>query len=453
MSAPNTTLPAWKLPASDATPVAPASGVAAPRFTAASRVLRGAGAAALLAALSTFLWQHWQIGSDLMRAGALLAHTVGLTLAGLFCGLGARDDKAARSFLGLAGATLPILFCVGGGLVYSQWAWEGSPVHLARYATWVAPSPVAAFAAAAVILATAVPVSLLAMGVLARRRLGALAAACVVGNALLLVPTRDPNVVAVLAAALLAGLAALEWRVFSRETSLATFEGGLARVLAVAPAVLLLGRHWLHYEITPLFEGVCWLAAGAGLTALAAWRAAPDGVREVARWASLVPALRVAAAVGEGAANMGVTGGLVLPLAALCFGTQLVGASLVGATAAWGRWLRSAAGLGLAGACVVNLAVAPGIVASLLAGLASVSLLAWGTLREHRPLQLLGTAGALLAGAAHVQHAIAFYHWNRWGSLALLGVVVILAASGVERFGPRALARVEVWKRRFAETD
>ena len=52
-----------------------ASSAPSERVASLSRILRGIGAAALIAAASTFLLQHWETGGDLQRYYALLAHT------------------------------------------------------------------------------------------------------------------------------------------------------------------------------------------------------------------------------------------------------------------------------------------------------------------------------------------------------------------------------------------
>ncbi|MEM7408909.1 MAG: hypothetical protein AAF430_01575 [Myxococcota bacterium] len=419
------------------------------RFTEASRMLRAAGSVALVAALSTFLWQHWEAGSDLTRAGTLLAHTVGLTLAGLFCGLRARDGKAARTFLGLAGASLPIVACVGGGLVYSQLGPE--PVAgLADYATWVAPSLATALLAGAGAFVVTIPVAALAMGAFGRRCLVPLTAAAVAGNALLLLPTRDADAIAVLAGLALVGLGALEWRVLRREPSLANLEGGIARALVTAPLLVLVGRHILHYEASALFLAVGWFSVALGLTAVSWVSRLPEQARNVARWSAVVPAGWAAAAFADALGGAGLAQGFLVPMAAAGFAAQLALASFFAGDEPWGASFRRVGVLAFAGACVLNLALVPGLVASLLAGIAGIGLLGWGTLRDQRPLQWIGAASALAAVAVHVQHAIALYAWSRWGSLALLGVLVILAASWVERAGPVALRRIEIWKRRLA---
>ena len=427
-----------------APPEAPGTQPSPARFAAVSRVLRGAGSAALVAALSTFLWQHWQEGSDLVRAGTLLAHTGALALAGLFCGLRARDGKAARTFLGLAGASLPIVASVAGGLVYSQLALD-APRNVAAYATWVAPTAAAALIAGLVSVAASLPVAVLAMGVFARRCLTPLAALAVAGNAALLLPIRDADVVAVLAAALLSAFAWIEWRWLQRETSLATFEGLVARGLALAPPLFLLGRSVLHYDLSPLYYAVLCTAAALALTGLSWIERLPGDLRATARWFAVLPAAWGSAAFSAALLEVGLVTSLGLPVAAGVFAVQLVAASLLDEGEEWGHSFRRLAAWAFCGISVANLWIEPGVLASLVAGVGCLAVLAWGTLRSQRNLQALGGAGAVAAVAVHVQHAIELYAWSRWGSLALLGAAVILAASWIEHSGPRALRRFERW--------
>src|SRR5688500_11207417 len=84
------------------------------------RILRLVGGAFLIASASTFLFHRWEQGSDSMRYAMLLLHTVFLTAAALFCGLGVRESRGARTFLAITLAIVPINAAVLGGLVYSQ---------------------------------------------------------------------------------------------------------------------------------------------------------------------------------------------------------------------------------------------------------------------------------------------------------------------------------------------
>ena len=133
----------------DTVPAPDAQAPPSQRFEGLSRLLRGVGALALLAAASSFLLQHWESGGDVWRYYALLAHTGLLGVLGFAWGLRAGDAKGARTFLALAAGLVPAHFSILGGLVYSQFSLDGPLAAVASYATWVAPDATTATLAVA----------------------------------------------------------------------------------------------------------------------------------------------------------------------------------------------------------------------------------------------------------------------------------------------------------------
>jgi hypothetical protein len=421
------------------------------RAASLSRILRGIGAASLIAAASTFLLQNWETGGDLERYFTLLAHTGLLAAVGFVWGLRSGDRKGARTFLAIAAGLVPVQFCILGGLVYSKLSWDGPLTPVAAYATWVAPSAGAALATAAATLALTAPVVLLAFLALARSRARLLAAAYVGANATLLLPTRDPSVVAALAGVLLALLAAIEVRAVRGDTALRTLEGVLVRSMLFAPAVLLLARSLLHYELSALYHAVVCGAATLAITALAAMPRIPERWRERLHSLSLVPTAGAIAfvtfALMEGP---GLADRFAIPVGSLLYAGAVTALSLLAGEAPWGsRFRRSAAGVAVAG-MGVNLLLFPGAFASIACLVAAIATLSYGFLMERRALLAIGAAGVLCAGAYHLQQALTIYAYSQWGSLAILGVIVILAASVLERHWGLLVERATLFRRRFA---
>ncbi len=95
------------------------------RVRALTRVLRGLGAGVVAASATTFLFQQWDSGDDLTRYFALLAQSGVLAAIGFFCAVWIRESKSARTFMALAAGMVPALFCILGGLVYSQFSLDG----------------------------------------------------------------------------------------------------------------------------------------------------------------------------------------------------------------------------------------------------------------------------------------------------------------------------------------
>lgn len=416
------------------------------------RLLRGIGAAVLLAAASSFLLQHWEAGNDLERYAGLLGLTALLAVAGIATGVRLRESKGARTFLALATAVVPAHFCILGGFLYSRFAWGSGPHPVAGYATWIAPSGPVALGVTVAALAVLAPVSWVSLLALARARARALTAALLALCGLLLVPTREPQAVAALVAGAMLALGTFELRVLRRELALRTFEGLLVRGMLAAPVVLLVARSVLHYELSALLGAV--VCAGAALLAFALSREVHLG----ARWgralevASLVPA---GGACLFGAAALEAAGlpePAVIPAIALPFAGVLVAVSAF-ARAGGGGGYRSAAAFVATGGAMLDLALFGGVLASFVCLAVSITALAWGYAARRRGVTMAGAGGAVWALAHHVAAAIHLFAWASWGSLALLGVAVIVGASLLERHHRAWAASWTSLRRRLARWE
>src|SRR6478609_1457941 len=187
-------------------PTSPQTGFDPDAFT---RALRIAGAALVVAAASTFMLQNWQAGNDLMRYAMLVGQSLLLAAGAYFVGLTVREGRSARTFLSLVLATIPASFAVLGGLLYSRFHLGELP-PLPHYASWVAPSAGSALLALFGTLVVLFPLALVSFTALARKQAKALTLAFCGANLLVLVPLRQPEVVAALAGVALLGLLRLE---------------------------------------------------------------------------------------------------------------------------------------------------------------------------------------------------------------------------------------------------
>lgn len=403
---------------------------------ALTRALRIAGAILVVASASTFMLQHWQqSGNDLIRYGMLVGQSLMLAAAAYFVGLSMREGRSARTFLGLVLATIPVSFAVLGGLVYSQFHLETVAV-LPHYATWVAPSKVSALVAVAGTFAVLVPLGVVSFVALARKEARALSLAFFAANALVLVPARQPLVIAGLAGVLLLGLLRLELTRFAVTAQLETLEGKLARVMLFVPPVIMVGRVLHLYHSGSAFVGALLLIGAAALWLVlgrlqltsrrdvGAWIASGLGVAGWAlAWTELShylhsDALRVL--------TWGLPAALLVALGSLrAVSTQsaLVGiATIVGLVTAQI-------------ACVLELDTLSGLCCIVL----GVGVAVWGASMKALLRVVAGSLVALFGLGVQVWLAVQHDNLLRWASLSAVGVLLIVGSAYVERHRGRLL--------------
>ncbi|MEM7281131.1 MAG: hypothetical protein AAF438_05845 [Pseudomonadota bacterium] len=220
-----------------------------------SQLMRLLGAAIMVGGLSLFLMQGWHSGNDANRFFTLLGHTLLLTGGGFLLSHGMKEFKGARLFFGLGLISVTANFTVLGALIYSV---TGNPDASAypSFASWVMQDPSQMTWIVLGTLFVLLPITLLAYSILARRSAKWLTTSYLIGNALLLIPTRSSETVGLLV--LLSVVIALYalGRYGSKDETLSTFEGGFAKLTLFVPAGLMLARSWLLYDIEALATAI-----------------------------------------------------------------------------------------------------------------------------------------------------------------------------------------------------
>jgi hypothetical protein len=414
---------------------------AAGRLTDLPRLLRGIGATVLVAAAFTFMLQTWELGDDVARYYHFLAFTVTLAGAGFFCGLRLRDERSARTFLGLAAGAVPVHFTVLGALLYSQFPWLSGFTDYPGYAHFSAPDQIAALVTAAVGFAFLVPVCWTAFLTFARPEARILTLGYLAANATLLVPTRHPDVIGGLALALLLGTLAFDRRVLAPAPALRTPGGRLVRLLMAVPFAILVGRTFNLYEPSSLFLAAVLASVSVVLFAVAPFAVAGRRQALLAQHASLVPMAAAwwcsLVAVDEltSLPDAWALPLLCLPMAALYGALSL--RSLDG-----GAGLRKLAALVATGGMTLQLVLFPGVGSSLACLATAIVATAYGYAAEQRGVLGLGVLALIFGLLYHLRYAAELYALSPWGSLALLGIVTVIAGSLVERHHRSLSARV-----------
>jgi len=417
-----------------------ASGFDPDAFT---RALRIAGAALVVAAASTFMLQNWQVGNDLMRYAMLVGQSLLLAAAAYFVGLTVREGRSARTFLALVLATIPVSFAVLGGLVYSRFH-LGELTPLPQYASWVAPSRGSALLAVLGTLILLVPLALVSFTALARKEAKALTLAFCAGNLLVLIPLRQPQIVAALAGGALLGLLHLELTRFSLAAQLDTLEGKLARIMPFAAPLIMIGRVFHLYHVGPSFIGGVLLIVSAALWLVLSRVASPTR-RDVGAWLASVCAIAGwGCCWSELSAQLPSVGVAILllglPAAALLF----LGAAR--AVAARSALLGVGTILALMTALSAS-ALDRGSAAAFCCIVLGVAVAVWGASVRARVRIAAGTLVALWGIGLQVWLAVHADNLLRWVSLTAVGIFLIVGSAYIERNRGR-LARL--WQLRVA---
>lgn len=405
-----------------------------------TRALRIAGAALVVAAASTFMLQNWQSGNDLMRYAMLVGQSLLLAAAAYFVGRTVREGRSARTFLALVLATIPVSFAVLGGLVYSRFHLGEVPA-LPHYASWIAPSKGAALLAVFGTLIVLGPLALVSFTALARKEAKALTLAFCGANLLVLVPMRQPEVVAVLAGVALLGLLRLELTRFAVCAPLDTLEGKLARVMPFVAPVIMLGRVFHLYHVGPAFIGGVLLIAAAVLWQLLSV-AASEFRRDAGAWmASSLGMIGWGLCWSELMARLPSVGVAILLLG-------LPAASMLFLSAIRASQARSALlGLGTIFALLTALSasvVDRGTAAAFCCIVLGVSVAVWGASMRARLRIVAGALVALWGLGLQVWLAVHADNLLRWVSLTVVGILLIVGSAYIERNRGR-LARFGQW--------
>jgi hypothetical protein len=376
------------------------------------QVLRWCGATMIIAAAGTFLLQSWDRVGDMTRYLALLGTTVLLPALAYVCGIRWQEGRSARVLMLTLLALVPIHAGVLGGFVLSQLGTATATV--APVAQWIAPSPLAALLLVAGSGALLVPLVWAAFRVLARPHAKTLTVASAATHGLLLIPDRSA-----LAATLvvLPVLGVATWLAARMKPQ--TLEERLAVASLAAPAVVVVARQVLFYDVSNVFWATILVAGAFALFTLGKQR--KDSTIEQL---SVVPLLLAVGAfvepVGEWArlslSSCWLAYGLVSAAALLAFAWQ--------STATKTFFVRTAVVLNAITA-TTTLLIDPRPWAALQAIAVGLGLLSYGLVTNRRPALYSGIALAAFGFIIEVVHAIEVFQPSGWLALAGFGFALV----------------------------
>ncbi len=259
-----------------------------------------------------------------------------------------------------------------------------------------------------------------------------LSATFIFSNLTLLLPTRQPNIIAGVFVLLIAVLAYNELRRFRNETSLSTFEGHLSRGILWVPALILIGRGCYFYTPSQLLISAMLIAPALisffflpQLTKSRSWQQfmqACGAILASIAWANLAVLM---------ISSWHIANHWVLPLISLPLAFLLLQLARY-AVGSGKNYCRAATSIAILGA-VANLILFPGLLTALFCMAVAVSVFIYGYLVEQKIIFFSGAIGTLLAVGYHLEDAFSHFTLTGWSSLMVIGVLSIIGASLLER--------------------
>lgn len=411
-------------------------------------LLRGFGALAVLVSLYSFFARGWEGSSDLIRYLMLLGHTGALAAIGLASGHFLREGKGARLLLTLALVSVVANFAILGAFIFSG-IFAGQLGVYPYYLAWTIGSPMSAALISLGSLIVLIPIAQVGFLTLARGISKRMTLLFLLGNAALLIPMREPMMVAALTLAM-AGML-LYWcgKSLRQNTEVKTLEGMTALALQFLPIGVLIGRNLWLYRPDAMVLTVAALAGFIALRQLSLFLDSNSRLRRI----SEVFSLGLAGLSGFALLVTFIDAGLRIPL-------SVVLATLATAAMVYELSTRSdqAAAIyrSIAVAIVVtglglNLYLFGGILASLLTIATGIALIAGSYMVQQRSA-LIGGVILFLGGLfEQLGHVFFQFEIGYWAALAILGVLAIVIGSLLESQGGNIKARLTAWKSGYKE--
>ncbi len=406
-----------------------------------SQVLRLLGAIVMVGGMSLFLLQGWQAGNDFSRFVTLLTHTLLLTGAGFFLSHVLKEFKGARLFFGLSLISVTANFAIMGALIFSV---TGTPdaSDYPNYASWIVQDPTQItwlLLGAALVL---IPVTFLSYAILARPCTKWLATSYLLGNALLLIPTRSSLLISALILLTVCGLVYLLQRNDSNQQALQTFEGRFAKATLFIPAGLILTRSFLFYNIEAAATAVLSLTGYIVLQYTAKHLKSRSFFRALTELAS--PPLMLTCAGGLTVAlDKWIPDAAMIPF----FSALLLGLSFDFLNRMSGTTRRSVYGFILTTLlCLtigVNELLFTGFLPSLLSMALAMSVAAMAYWYRQRWNLVIAGALAVYLTLINSFEIIQWEQLYNWVTLSVIGATTILLASLIDRHGATIKLRLE----------
>ena len=414
-------------------------------------LLRIIGTGALLIAMYSFLIKGWDNGNDVFRYLLMLGHTGALAAIGLASGHWLKESKGARLLLTLALVSVPANFAILGAFIFSQ-AGSINLTQYPNYVAWTVDSMQTAMMTSGGALLILLPVTLLGFTVLARSMLKRLSFLFLISNAALLLPIRDPMMVGLVVLALTVMTIIFTRKSSQQHIAAKTQEGIIALGLQALPLVILMGRTLWLYSADMFLLTVMTITIYFIFRQSATFFEKGSRLKKMLDGLSLFPAIATAPLLVSTLTETNWSiDALVLPLSTIVSAIMIYDiAQRHDNNAATYRWI---AALMVVMGMSINMLFNAGVIAAITCIAAGVALLILGYKNKQRGFFINGFILMLIGIAQQFYELVHHFNLGSWASMAVMGVITIVAASIIEAKGNALHQRFSTWKTNFKQWE
>ncbi len=412
-------------------------------FASFSRVLRIIGSFIIIASMSSFLLQDWSIGNDTHRFYLMLGQTGLLAIAGLVLSFLLKEHKGGRVFFSLSLVSIAANMTTLGALIFSLVQWRGKLLSYPDFANWQMAGEGTLFIAIMSAVLVAVPIAAFAFSVMARQSAKRLTWLFIVSNSLLLLPLRDSLSIGILIAMGVVILCIFLRKPLSSQIDLKTFEGRLAIGLIFLPLVIMMVRSLWLYHVDDILYSILLSMLFIGLRMVSLITVYEQAVKKsIIDWCSVICAASL---------STSLTNDITIIFSDHYFLSIFSGlftclmAHIAYHAGDKKSYFINIAGIGLIFAHLVQLMIWGSFIPSLLCFFAGIVIMLLAKTVAGKKLFIAGGVTAFIGLAFSLLDLFKDIHFNSWIFMTGIGIVIIISASLLERYGTAIKFKWSKW--------
>lgn len=402
-------------------------------------ILRRVGAVLLFAAAVAFLSQGWTAMGSLSRYGSFLVFTLVLAGLGIICGAFIKEEKGARTFMGIAAALFPVHCAQLGAMIYA--CMLGVAASVPVLFKFDPPTVLETTVVTIIGFVVLVPIVYAGIATMARQQAVFLTSAFILNSALLLIPTRNSTFISLLIVSSVIALLVLSTKYLTDKVCMQTWEGRMMQGMLFLPSAMIYVRNFL-YSYDLMLSGIGFLGIGLGLF-LCLGNKVPNEKLGTAIQTAGVPLVWIGLiAISEALFSTqsflflnlsNIRDQIQIPLYVLPFGLVLTAISFH--ARGNGHNYRKFATIIVIAFMMINLLQAPGLLNSLLCVLSMIAIIVGSFLIKENALFICGIIGLGISLLYHLSEVYAVASQYPWITLAILGVSIVFIATYIEKKG------------------